>query len=165
MQELARASDFVVHVTLVTVDRDLWRRLEPGAPPPSSRLRALDRLRAAGIPASVYVAPIIPGLTDRPDQLRALVQAAADHGATGVWPGVLRLAPGVKEWFLAFLRREFPRLAAAYERGYQSSAMPPLVYRRALDERVERVVSDVRFQSIGRDTARSRIGPQYVMPM
>jgi DNA repair photolyase len=134
-----------VHVTIVTLDRDLWKQFEPSAPPPESRLRALERLRVAGVPTSVFLAPIVPGLTDRPEQLAAVIRAAADHGATAVWPGLLRLAPGVKEWFLAFLRKEYPRLAASYERGYGTGTNAPPAYRERVEARVEVARSRIEF--------------------
>lgn len=145
LQDLVRRTAFAVHISLITLDRDLWRRVEPGTPPPAQRLRAIERLRAAGIPVSVFLAPILPGLTDRPESLAAVIRAAAAHGASGVWPGVLRLGPGVKEWFLAFLGREFPHLLASYRRGYATGANAPQAYQERLGQRLERLLAQVTF--------------------
>src|SRR5579859_1353015 len=68
MQSLSWTTEFSVYLSLATMDPDLIRRLEPGSPPPTSRLRVLERLRAAGIRTSVLLMPIIPGITDRPEQ-------------------------------------------------------------------------------------------------
>ncbi|MGH2459739.1 MAG: radical SAM protein [Chloroflexota bacterium] len=161
MRQLTADTDFAVHLSLITLDRDLWRRVEPGTPPPLSRLRALERLRAAGIRVSVFLMPILPGLTDRPDQLAAVVRAAADHGATGVSSGSLRLGPGVKEWFLEFLRRDFPALAASYERGYASGAEPPPAYRARLARRTEAITRETTFVAPPVGERPRRVGHQY----
>jgi DNA repair photolyase len=145
MQELARVADFNLHLSLITLDRDLWQRLEPGAPPPASRLRALERLRAAGVPASVFLMPIVPGITDRPDQLAAVIRAAADHGASEVHPAMLRLAPGVKEWFYAFLEAHFPHLLANYQRGYGPGSNVPTAYAQRLERRVAAAKEGIQF--------------------
>ncbi len=145
LQDLAAVTCLSVHVSLITLDRDLCRRLEPSTPPPASRLRVLARLRAAGIPVSVFLAPIVPGVTDGEAALAEVVRAAAEHGAGAVWPGVLRLAPGVKDWFLAFLQREFPHLAASYARGYATGANAPRTYRDRVGQRVMAATAAVTF--------------------
>ena len=164
MQELAGTTRFAIYLSLITLDLDLWRRLEPGAPPPASRLRVLDRLRAAGIPTSVFLAPIVPGLTDRPEQLSAVIRAAADHGATGVHPGVLRLAPGIKEWFLEYLQRDYPQLAASYERGYRWGANPPPAYRERIDARIATARAGVEFAPPTAEGHRRLAGRQLTLP-
>ena len=88
-----------VCVSLTTLDRDLWRRLEPGTAPPHQRLRAVATLAAAGIPVGVLLAPIVPGLTTDRANLEAVVRGAAEHGANFVGSGVLHLEPGVREHF------------------------------------------------------------------
>ena len=107
-----------VVMSLTTVDPELAARLEPGVAPPLQRLRAMERLVAAGVPAGVNLAPIIPGLTDRPEQIEAVVRAAAEHGACFLGANVLHLKPGTREHFLAFLRSHYPSLLAMYERLY-----------------------------------------------
>lgn len=161
MQQLTTDTDFAVHISLITLDRELWRRIEPGTPPPDSRLRLLERLRASGIRASVFLMPILPGLTDRPAQIEAVVRAAVEHGAIGVSPGALRLAPGVKDWFLGFLRRDFPALATSYERGYARGAEPPPAYRERLSRRVDAITSSVAFASPPVPDSPKRVGRQY----
>lgn len=164
MRQLARDTSFSVNLSLITLDRDLWRRIEPGAPPPASRLRALERLRASDIPVNVFLAPILPGLTDKPEHLAAVLRAAADHGATAVWPSTLRLAPGVKEWFVGFLRRDFPKLAACYERGYSRGANAPANYRERINQRIEVAKREVTFHSSPLASPKRRIGPQFLLP-
>ena len=91
-----------VIVTLVTLDGALARSLEPRASSPAGRLRIIRELRAAGVPVSVTIAPIIPGLTDV--ELPSILEAAADAGATHASWAMLRLPYQVKELFLDWLR-------------------------------------------------------------
>ncbi len=119
LQEAARRAEVTVHISIPTLDPDVWRRTEPGTAPPRQRLRALRRLVDAGIRAGVGVAPILPGLTDRPAQLAEVVRAARDAGATHLWANFLFLRPGTREHFLAHLAREWPEEVDRYERLYR----------------------------------------------
>ena len=114
----ARRVDVSVTFSVPTVDRDIWRRTEPGTAPPHQRLRALKRLVDAGIQASVGMAPILPGRTDKPELMADVVRAAREAGATGVWANVLYLKPGTKEHFLEALERDWPELLPEYEQLY-----------------------------------------------
>jgi len=116
----AAASRAAVTVTfsIPTLDDSVWRTTEPGTAPPLQRLRALSALASAGIRASVGMAPILPGLSDHPDQLRRVVEAARAAGACGVWANLLHLKPGTREHFLECLARDWPELLPRYERLY-----------------------------------------------
>jgi DNA repair photolyase len=92
-----------VTVTLVTLDSDLAQKLEPRASSPAGRLRIIRELTAAGIPVTVNVAPIIPGLTDV--ELPQILQAVADAGARRAAWALLRLPYQVKDLFLDWLKR------------------------------------------------------------
>lgn len=116
--ELARVAGGGVNISLITLDEEVWRALEPGAPPPRQRLRAMARLAAAGVPVGLALAPVLPGLTDAPAQLEAVVRAAAEHGAQWLWSGTLHLEPAVRDVLLAALARHFPAVAPAYARVY-----------------------------------------------
>ena len=105
-----------------TLDPEVWRTTEPGTAPPRQRLRALTKLVEAGIKASVGMAPILPGLSDRPEQLAEVVKAARAAGATGVWANLLYLKPGTKEHFLEALARDWPEELERYERLYARRA-------------------------------------------
>jgi len=122
LAEAARRANVAVTFSIPTLDREIWRRTEPGTAPPHSRLRALSRLVDAGIRASVGLAPILPGLSDRPDLLAAVVRAARDAGACGVWANTLHLKPGTREHFLDCLARDWPELLPEYERLYGGRA-------------------------------------------
>jgi len=128
LADAARRADVSVTFSVPTLDREVWRRTEPGTAPPEQRLRVLERLVAAGIRTSVGMAPILPGISDRPEQLAEVVRAARDAGACGIWANVLYLRPGTREHFLESLEREWPELLPEYERLYRGRA-----YLRAAD--------------------------------
>jgi DNA repair photolyase len=113
-----------VSLSIPTLDEDLWRASEPGTPHPRARMDAIAALAEAGIAAGVMVAPIIPGLSDAPEQLDAVVGAAVAAGATSITPIVLHLRPGVKEVFSDWLRDRRPDLVAPYEPLYVGSKAP-----------------------------------------
>lgn len=138
LYDLARLPGTRVNFSLTTLDQALWRVLEPGTPPPWQRLRAMARLAEAGIPCGLYLAPILPGLTDDGDALSALAHAAREHGATSFWCSALRLAPGVKEHFLGVLAKEWPEQAGRYRREYQG-ADASQAYVTRLDHRLDEV--------------------------
>jgi DNA repair photolyase len=108
--------------SIPTLDPEIWRATEPNAPPPAQRLRALRRLRDAGIDASVGMAPILPGLSDRPELMADVVRAARDAGATSIWTNLLYLRPGTREHFLDNLARDWPELTPHYEALYRGRA-------------------------------------------
>jgi DNA repair photolyase len=68
------------------------------------------------------MAPILPGVSDRPEQLADVVRAARDAGATGVWANLLFLRPGTREHFLENLARDWPEELERYERLYENRA-------------------------------------------
>ena len=122
LSEAARRASVSVTFSIPTVDEDVWRRTEPSTAPPEQRLRALRRLVDAGIKAAVGMAPILPGISDAPEQLSAVVRAAREAGATGVWSNLLFLRPGTREHFLEHLARDWPEELERYERLYADRA-------------------------------------------
>jgi DNA repair photolyase len=125
LQEAARRAEVSVNLSVPTLDERVWRTTEPGTPPPRQRLRALRMLVDAGIKAGVGVAPILPGLSDRPEQLAEVVRAAREAGATHLWANLVYLRPGTREHFLEHLARDWPEQLAHYERLYGGSAYLP----------------------------------------
>jgi DNA repair photolyase len=122
LSEAARRAEVTVTFSIPTVDHEVWRRTEPDTAPPEQRLRALRRLVDAGIKAGVGMAPILPGISDRPEQLEAVVRAAREAGATNVWANLLFLRPGTREHFLEQLARDWPEELERYERLYDGRA-------------------------------------------
>jgi len=118
----ARRAPVSITFSVPTLDPDIWRFTEPGTAPPASRLRALRTLVDAGLKVGVGMAPILPGLTDRPEGLEAVILAARDAGATGAWANLLYLRPGTREHFLGQLAKEWPELLPRYEALYADRA-------------------------------------------
>ena len=118
LARIARISDLSVHLSLITLDRTLARRLEPRAPTPEARVRALARLREAGINAGINCMPVLPGITDNPAHLEALVKRVSEAGATYVGACALRLQHEARKRYLPFIEEEFPHLAGRYRATY-----------------------------------------------
>jgi DNA repair photolyase len=129
---IAAHSRLSVHVSLITTDRDLARRLEPRAPTPEARLRAIARLRAHGIEVGVNVMPVLPGITDAPHLLDSLVRAVAGAKASYLGACALRLQSAARQRYLPFIEAEFPQLAARYRSTYGRSAQVGERYRQGL---------------------------------
>jgi DNA repair photolyase len=154
--DAARRADLSVVFSVPTLDEDVWRRTEPGTPPPRQRLRALSRLVDAGIDAGVGMAPILPGISDRPEQLAAVVRAARAAGATRLWGNVLHLRPGTREHFLDALARDWPEQLERYERLYRGRA-----YLRAEDAApTRRAIAELRDEAEIADRRTLRLTPQ-----
>jgi DNA repair photolyase len=153
--EAARHARVSVTFSIPTLDHEIWLRTEPGTAPPRQRLRALSRLVEAGIDARVGMAPILPGLSDRPKLLADVVREARAAGATGIWANLLYLRPGTREHFLAALERDWPELLPRYEQLYRRGAYLP---RRETDPVRERVRKLARSQGV-RDRRRMPLEP------
>jgi DNA repair photolyase len=151
----ARRARVSVTFSVPTLDEEIWRRTEPGTAPPRQRLRALSRLVEAGIDAGVGMAPILPGLSDRPELLADVVREARAAGATGIWANLLYLRPGTREHFLKALERDWPELLPKYERLYRRGAY---LQRDTTEPVRERVRALARSHSV-RDRRRIRLEP------
>ncbi len=122
LTQAARRASVSVTFSIPTLDEDVWRRTEPGTAHPRQRLRALKTLVDAGIKASVGMAPILPGISDGPEQLEEVVRAAREAGACGIWSNLLFLRPGTREHFLEAVSRDYPEQLDHYERLYARRA-------------------------------------------
>ena len=118
LAELSGRTECSVTFSLPTVDEEAWRKLEPGTAHPLQRLRAVRRLRDAGVDAGVLLAPVVPGISSHPAKLERTLEAVADSGASYVGSLLLHLEGGTRRHFLEFLAREYPQLVAGYDRLY-----------------------------------------------
>jgi len=155
LSDLARRASLHITFSIPTIDDDIWRRTEPGTAHPKQRLRAIEKLVAAGIDVGVGMAPILPGLTDRPDRLEAVVKAARAAGATGLWAGMLHLRDGTREHFMSVLGRHWPELVPRYERAYRERAYLPA----AFGEQTMKEVARLRAAHGVADRRRIRLQP------
>jgi DNA repair photolyase len=123
--DAAEVTEVSTAFSIGTVDEEVWRRSEPGTPHPRKRMEAVAKLNDAGIPCGVMIAPVLPGISDSDDQLRAVIEAALDAGATHVSPILLHLRPGVKEIYLRWLEDNYPDLVPRYKAMYTAANASP----------------------------------------
>jgi DNA repair photolyase len=128
-------------VSMAIWDDDLHAALEPGVPAPRARLDLVRALADAGLPCGVFLAPVLPGLTDGVEHLDAAIGAIAAAGATGVTVIPLHLRPGAREWFMAWLAGAHPGLVPRYQQMYARRASVPAEYRTWLAQRVARLLA------------------------
>ena len=124
LQRAAQVAPVSAALSIGTLDEQVWRRTEPGTPTPRARIEAVRTLTEAGIPTSVLMAPILPGISDDPEQLRAMVEAALGAGAVSISPILLHLRPGVREEFMPWLEATYPDLVPRYQRTYTRAYGP-----------------------------------------
>ena len=134
LKEISQQNQLTVNFTVTTMDVELARLLEPRAPRPDLRLESLRKLRDAGIKAGVICAPVLPGITDSPKQLEAVVRAAAAAGATHVYANPLFLKPCSAAVFMPFLQENFPQLVTGYEQRFKERAFLPAAYRKRISD-------------------------------
>lgn len=109
LSELAAHNAVCVTLSVTTLRNDLQRVMEPRTSSPRRRLKAIETLSRAGIPVAVNVAPVIPGLTDH--EMPAILEAAADVGATRAAYIMLKLPYAVKDMFAVWLDQHVPERA------------------------------------------------------
>jgi DNA repair photolyase len=124
LKEAAQRTDVRANFSIGTLDEGVWRLTEPGTPHPRRRVEAVARLNEAGIPSGVLLAPVLPGLSDRPDQIEAVVKACVEAGATFISPLLLHLRPGVREHYLSWLLEARPDLVERYATLYPRAYAP-----------------------------------------
>jgi len=133
--EASKVTEVATAFSIGTLDEDAWRKTEPGTPHPLKRMESVAALNEAGVPCGVMIAPILPGISDGRDQIREVIRAAINAGATHVSPILLHLRPGVREEFMLWLGDHFPDLVPDYERRYRR-AYAPEREREVLSQRV-----------------------------
>lgn len=138
-----------IGISLALLDPGLQAGLEPGTPTPRARLDLVRRIRAAGLPCGVFIAPVLPYLTDSEEQLRSLIGQILEAGATGVSGIALHLRPGAREWFFAWLREHRPDLVEPYEVLYRRGANAPKEYRSLVSARVRTITAELSGGSVG----------------
>jgi DNA repair photolyase len=144
-----------VTFSIPTLDEEVWKRTEPSTAHPRQRLRALRELVDAGVKASVGMAPILPGISDSPEQLREVVRAAREAGATGIWANLLFLRPGTREHFLEHLAEDWPEQLPAYEKLYSGRAYLGSDDQKPVRSEVARLAREFDI----RDRRRVRLAP------
>jgi DNA repair photolyase len=123
-----------IHMTVTTLNVELARILEPRAPRPDLRIDAVRQLSEAGLTVGVSCSPVLPGITDAPADLEAVVRAAAEAGARHIFAGPLFLKPCSAAIFLPFVEQHFPHLVENYRERYQDRAFLPPSYGKRITQ-------------------------------
>jgi len=139
LKKINERSELSVNFSLITLNRRLQRILEPRAPRPELRLRAMAELAAGGIRGNLFMMPMIPGLTDAPSSVESVIAAARRHHASDVHCRTLFLKPSAAKRFLPFIEAHFPALAEQMKQRYSDSTYGPRAYDQQLEATVERL--------------------------
>src|SRR5829696_3092540 len=151
-------------VSIALAEEKIHEALEPGAPTPKARLRLVRAITDAGLPCAVLVAPVLPMITDRDDQLDRILAEVAAAGATRATVFALHLRPGAREWFLRYLASHHRELVDPYLELYRGGAYVTRSYssdlarraavllrRHGLDGRGRSQTTDARRATVDRD--------------
>jgi len=155
LKDVGRNNRLFVNLTITTLNVDLARILEPRAPRPDLRMDAVRKLNQEGIATGVSCSPVIPGITDAPRDLEAVVRATAEAGGKHIFANPLFLKPCSAAVFLPFLEKEFPELAAGYRQRYKDRAFLPQSYGK----RISQLMARLR-QKYGIARGGERYGPR-----
>jgi DNA repair photolyase len=134
LREVARNNILTIHITVTTLNTDLARILEPRAPRPDLRIEAVRTLADAGFDVGISCCPVLPGITDSPADLEAVVKAAGSAGAGHIFANPLFLKPCSAAIFLPFLEGNFPHLVANYRQRYQDRSFLPTSYGKRISQ-------------------------------
>jgi DNA repair photolyase len=152
--QAAEVTEVGLAVSVGCADQALWRDLEPGTPSPQRRLEVCAAFTDVGLPCAVLMGPIVPFLSDSPEQLDATVRQIAAAGASSVTPIVLHLRPGAREWFFRWLGSQHPGLLPRYRGLYGHGAYASAAYQRQVTEHVQALARKYR---VGAAAPRPRL--------
>jgi DNA repair photolyase len=136
LAEAATVTDVGLNVSVGFVDKEISRSVEPGTPSPERRLGVCAAITDRGLRCGVLMGPVLPFLTDSPDQLETTVRLAAEAGAAHLSPIVLHLRPGAREWFLQWLGETHPDLVSRYRELYRGGAYAAKAYQQQIAAQV-----------------------------
>ncbi|MEA2704499.1 MAG: hypothetical protein QOD63_2444 [Actinomycetota bacterium] len=147
LAEAAERTDVWAAFSIGTLDEEVWKLTEPGTPHPLRRVDAVARLNQAGVRCGVLIAPVLPGLSDSPEQLEAVVKACIEAGARSISTILLHLRPGVREHYLDWLGEARPDLVPRYRKLYPRAYAP-----KDAQQQVSRLVAQLVDRHGGRST-------------
>jgi len=132
----------LITFSLSTLDPEISRIFEPGAPSPLERLKAMRRVKDVGFKAGVAYIPVLPFISDTEEELEKMIGAAKEFGADYVFVGALTLYGFGKELYYRVLERCFPEHLPKYGRLYLRRGEPELGYRRKLETISRRICAE-----------------------
>lgn len=156
LAEIGRRNSLRVNMTITTVDGELARAMEPMAPRPDLRLRAVRELSKAGVAVRVFASPVMPGLNDSRTAIEAIAKAAHEAGAAQFGANALFLKPCALRVFLPFLEVRYPWLVRAYAGHFRRGAY----LRGDFTENLERIVAEMRCK-YGLGSSGAEVAPEW----
>jgi DNA repair photolyase len=144
LSDAAARTSVQANLSIGTLDEEVWKLTEPGTPHPRQRVEAVRKLNRAGVACGVLIGPVIPGLSDRPEQVEAVVDACVAAGAVSISAVALHLRPGVREHYLGWLAAARPDLVRLYEQRYGGRSNLPKADQQALTQLVQARVERTR---------------------
>ena len=139
--DAADVTDVGLNISVGFTSEELWRSVEPGTPSPQRRLEACAAITARGLRCGVLMGPVLPFLTDSPQQLEETVRQIAAAGAAHVAPIVLHLRPGAREWFLGWLGDQHPGLVRRYRELYGGGSYAAQGYQQQISDQVRELAA------------------------
>jgi DNA repair photolyase len=164
LMEAASKTEVSLAFSIGSLDREVWRKTEPGTPPPDKRIEAVKRLNEAGIPCGVLIAPVLPGISDADDQLREVVEACVQAGSVSTFALGLHLRPGVKDHYFEWLQGAYPDLVPLYASRFGKRAYQSKQVQDDLARRVRVMVGEARRRSSPGPMASLRSGSRRGSP-
>lgn len=140
LEEAAAVTEVNVDFSVGTLDEAAWASSEPGTAHPRKRIDAVRTLNEAGIRSGVLMGPILPGLSDREDQLEAVIETAVGADARFIAGMYLHLRGPLKAYYLDWLANEHPHLVRRHQQGYATSAYAPPDAAKRLSETIQKLV-------------------------
>lgn len=141
-------NNVVVSFSFSSVDDTISKLLEPGVPAPSKRLETIRKFKDAGINCGMYLMPVVPFITDTCEMLELTVSKARDAGVDFIVFNGMTLKPGrQKDYFITFLKKQFPHLSAHYEKIYGNNnpwGGPDPRYSQTIEKRFTDIAAKYR---------------------
>ncbi len=166
LRRVAKNNRLFVNLTITTLDSDMAHILEPRAPRPDLRLKALQTLNVSGIDAGVICAPVLPGITDSPKDLEELVRSTSRAGGKYIFANPLFLKPCSASVFMPFLEEHFPQLVTEYKRRFESKSFVSAAYRRRISDLMAKLRSkygiSYNFSRRRRNLESSHTAPEQI---
>ena len=163
LKELAKKTAVHVSFSITTPKEDLEKLLEPGASPTKERFRALQLCREAGCTTTVMLVPVIPLITDSPQDLEELFRLSRLHGAHHLLMWTLNLRGGTKPAFFRFLAQHFPSLRFAYRQLYAQGSKARKVFRNNIAE-LEQTLRCRYGLTVPTEEPETTVGQQLTLP-
>ena len=160
LSKFAEHNELSVHMTVTTMDAQLARTLEPRAPRPDLRMRAVCQLAEARLDVGINCAPVLPEITDSVANLESVVVAAKEAGASHIFTNPLFLKPCSEKIFMPFLEQNFPNLVENYKQRFATNSFLSKTYQQRVSKLMTGLLTKHDFQQRTRDRKAAQIQPQ-----